>query len=156
MTPRRNKARKLLKGGVIISILLHIAYTLAFLIVGFIYGIAYIFAVVAGATISGIAGAEYDSSSVDFGPGPKIAITLLFVFAILSFIGLIISIVNINLINKTSKKGGLIACGILGIIAGIPTFIIPLELIGGIIALTLKDKDACEEAVIEPVQIPKE
>ena len=152
MSPSRNSARKLLKVGVVMCILLNVLYTLSFLVIGFIFGIAYIFAVVAGATVNGMAGNEnFDASEVKMPEWLNVVVPGLGLLILFSFIAIVLSIVAIVLINKANTKGGLMAAGILGIIAGIPTIIIPLELIGGIKAIALKDSDVTPEEITPEV-----
>ena len=141
------KTRKFLLGGMILNIVFQFVYFIAFFITTFIYGFAMVIAVIFGAVISGAAGQDYDSSSVEMPIEGKIFIILFLVLALLAFVGMILSIVAFALSKKADNKKKRLAVGILAIIASIPVIYIPLELIGAI--RTLKTKDE------QPVEIPQ-
>jgi len=144
MTKKRDSSRKLIKGGVVVSIIFTILYEVLFpvilmlilLVVGMTTGI---FEAIATAMAES-AGGEVAPSEVDlsFMVPYVIAMIALLVY---SFVAMIMNIVSVVLINHGKKKGALVAAGILSIVGSLPFIFIPLSLIGGIKALTLKQKD---------------
>lgn len=144
MTKKRDSARKLIKGGVIVSVIFTILFEILFpvilllimLVVGMTTGI---FEAIAAA-MAEAGGAEPVETEIDFSFMIPYVIAMI-VSLSYSFVAMILNIVSVALINHANKKGALVACGILSIIGSIPFIFIPLSLIGGIKALTLKNED---------------
>jgi len=144
MTKKRDSARKMIKGGVIVSIIFTILYEIVFpivlvlimLVVGMTTGI---FEAIAAA-MAEAGGAESVETEIDFSFMIPYVIAMIISLAY-SFVAMILNIVSVALINHGKKKGALVVAGIFSIIGSIPFIFIPLSLIGGIKALTLKQED---------------
>ena len=151
LTGNRNKARKLLKSGLIVSILMHVVYTVALGIYLIVMLFAGVIAAVVAAIIGASTGSGGDVESPAISIGYIIPIYILLALMVLSFIGIIFAAVALRQINNTTTKKGLIVAGVLAIISGIPSIIIPLELIGGINAL----KSKADEIIDSPSDGPE-
>ena len=145
LTGNRAKSKKLLKGGVALSIVFHVLYVVATVIYTIILLIVGLFAAVIAAIIGAAAGSGGDVTSPDIAPGYIVAMFVLLGLAVLSIVGIVFSIISLNLIQKGETKKALKVAGIFAIISGVFSILIPLELIGGIIALKAKVDEIEEE-----------
>lgn len=138
---KKNTSRLMLILGLICSILWSVASFVMFLISIVIVVLTSIFAAIIVAIFSGGKSSEATNQTMaeiaaKYGWTIPVSLALF----ILAFIGFILAIVALILFcTAKSKKKGRVS-GIIAIISGVTLIVLPFELIGGILALTLSDE----------------
>ena len=144
---KKKKARGLLIAGLIISVLWQLLTAFAtfagIVIVVFAEILVKVLAALIGALASGGNSSASSSAANNASAFSSLwwIIPLTLFLALSAFVIMVLAIVALVLFNtaKTKKKG--IIAGILAIVSGAGIIFIPLELIGGIMALQLGDKE---------------
>ena len=153
---RKKIAHGLLVGGLILSIFVMVLNGLLFvgsilLLVVLLVGLLIVFALGAGlatalaAVIASMFGGTADPSSAVSFSFPNwfgifgFVIPGTLVLTIGSLVALVLAIVALVLFNKAQNKKKGIASGVLAVISGLNCLLIPVELVGGILAFTLND-----------------
>lgn len=147
---RHKLAKTFLTLGLVLAILSLVTFaviSIVSILLGLIVGvIALGFIVAIIGIIIGIFGGSASSEPIQFGPefgkiiAPFAIVSLVFfILAIVALVGLVLVIIALVMFNKAqNKKKGLVA-GILAIVGGLPSILLPFEIVGGILALTLSD-----------------
>ena len=137
----KRKPTGLLVGGLIVNIFSGIVSFIGVIIVIVIFGIAVALGTTAGAVVAGEEGAQQAAQNVEFTPELAALFTVGLVFLIYSMVAFPLTIVALVLCSKAKGGKMCIAAGILALIASIPGILIPLELIGGIRLVRMRDRD---------------
>ena len=146
---RHKLAKSFLTVGLIVTILslaTFVVVSVVSILLGLIIGvIAFGFVAALVAIITGMFGGSASSEPIDFSQfgqiiAPFAIVSLIFfILAICALVGLVLVIVALAMFNKAqNKKKGLVT-GILAIVGGLVTLVLPFEIVGGILALTLSD-----------------
>ena len=149
---RKKIAHGLLVGGLILSIfvmvlngLLFVGSILLLVVLLIVFVFAAGLATALAAVIASMFGGTADPSSAVSITFPNwfgifgFVIPGTLVLTISSLVALVLAIVALALFNKAQNKKKGIASGVLAVISGLNCLLIPVELVGGILAFTLND-----------------
>ena len=149
---RKKIAHGLLVGGLILSIfvmvlngLLFVGSILLLVVLLIVFALAAGLATALAAVIASMFGGTADPSSAVSISFPNwfgifgFVIPGTLVLTIGSLVALVLAIVALVLFNKAQNKKKGIASGVLAVISGLNCLLIPVELVGGILAFTLND-----------------
>ena len=123
MTPNRESAHGLLKGGMIVSIVLHTLYSALFpIILLIILTLVGAFTGIIDAIVQGFGGEPTGEVDLSFLVPYFVAMVVSLFYSFVSF-GL--SVACLIMINHAKTEKGLRVCGILAIVASVPFIIVP-------------------------------
>ncbi len=137
----KRKPTGLLVGGLIVNIFSGLIAFVGVIIVIVIFGLAVVIGTTAGAAVAGEEGAQQAAQNIELTPELGALFVVAFIFFIYSLVAFPLTIVALVLCSKAKGGKMCIAAGILALIASIPGIIIPLELIGGIRLVRMRDRD---------------
>lgn len=147
MQEYRNKPTGLLIGGLVLNILATIAYFIVIVISFVVYGVALAVGTTAGAVVGGEAGAQQAADNIQIPGWLTVVVTLCVIMVIYAVIAFPFTIAALVINNKAQGRKMCMLAGIFAIIASVPTFFIPLELIAGIKLLRIRNTDFEEDPV---------